>query len=256
MSAAPATAALPTSPAPQAGPAGAARAADGAPPHPHGEAPTQFHGEAPAHSRAARLHSLLRTLIVYGQDLARTVQQRAAAGTLLTIALDFGTRDAALILARIARGLRLAAALEARLLSRPLRPDAVPAPGTASGTASVRAPAARARRTARRGVRRPRLPEMPTAEEIAAALRRRPAAAVLTDICRDLGIGPLHPLWRAVAAVIAEQGGTITTLYRTSMVRAFTLAITATAEEEDAWLGPRARPAAAYGSAARGTGPP
>src|SRR6185437_7942112 len=72
--------------------------------------------------------SLLRRLIDYGQDLARSVRQRAAAGTLFTVALQFGTRDAALILARITRGLMLANALEAKLISRPVvRQDAVPA---------------------------------------------------------------------------------------------------------------------------------
>src|SRR3978361_723832 len=76
-------------------------------------------GSAPAQSSANRVLNLLRKLIDYGQDLVRTVQQRAAAGTLFTLALRFGTKDVALILARISRGLQLAAALEARLVSHP-----------------------------------------------------------------------------------------------------------------------------------------
>jgi hypothetical protein len=38
--------------------------------------------------------SLLRKLIDYGQDLVRSVQERAAAGTLVIVALRFGTLDA------------------------------------------------------------------------------------------------------------------------------------------------------------------
>src|SRR6185312_12221794 len=138
---------------------------------------------APAQPRFGCVLSLLRRLIDYGQDLARSVRQRAAAGTLFTVALQFGTRDVALILARITRGLMLANALEARLLSRPVRRDAVPAPVC---TPAVRAPADRPRRTPRQAVPHRALPDLPTAEEIAAALRHRPAAAVIADICRDL----------------------------------------------------------------------
>jgi hypothetical protein len=55
---------------------------------------------------------------------------------------------------------------------------------------------------------------MPTAEEIAAALRNRPAGAVIADICRDLGIVPAHPLWREVMAVLAEYRGNFTKLFK------------------------------------------
>src|ERR1700690_3352620 len=96
---------------------------------------------APAPSRAGRLLGLVRKLIDYGKDLAHTLQQRTAATALFTVALQFGTRDIALILARITRGLRLANALEARLVSHPVREEvAVPA--------LVRAPSDRKPRTA------------------------------------------------------------------------------------------------------------
>jgi hypothetical protein len=39
---------------------------------------------------------------------------------------------------------------------------------------------------------------MPTAEQIAAEVRRRPIGAVIADICRDLRILPSHPLWRDI----------------------------------------------------------
>jgi len=48
---------------------------------------------------------------------------------------------------------------------------------------------------------------MPTAEQIAAAVRRRPIGAVIADICRDLGIIPQHPLWRALQMAIINYRG-------------------------------------------------
>ena len=200
-------------------------------------------GSAPAQPCANRVLTLLRKLIDYGQDLARTVQQRAAAGTLFTLALRFGTKDVALILARISRGLQLATALEARLVSHPPRPDAVPAP--------LRAPSDRVRRTAQPRVRRPSLPDLPTAAEIAAALRHRPAAAVIADICRDLGIVPAHPLWRDVMVVLSGHGGNFVAFFKDVVHRLFTAPRDPSPVDADEWpaLGP-------HPAAACGTGPP
>jgi hypothetical protein len=218
MPAAPDIAALPNDP----GPPGASAA-----------------GSAPAQPGANRVLNLLRKLIDYGQDLVRSVQQRAAAGTLLTLALRFGTKDVALILARITRGLQLAGALEARLVSLPVRPGA------------VAAPADRARRTRRPKVRRPSLPDLPTAEEIAAALRHRPAAAVIADICRDLGIVPSHPLWREVMAVLSGHGGNFVKFFKDVMGRLFTGLRDPSAVDADEWTALGSHPAASCA-----TGPP
>jgi hypothetical protein len=226
MSAASAIAGLPNHPDPPPGPA-ADPAAD----------------RALTQPRAGRVLSLLRKLIEYGQELARTVQARAAAGTLFTVALQFGILDIALILARITRGLLLANALEARLASRPVRQDAVAAP--------VRAPGDRAQRTAQRAVNRPSLPDLPTAEEIAAALRRRPAAAVIADICRDLGIVPAHPLWREVMAVLSGHGGGVVKFFKDVLARVHTWLTAPSAVDADGWPAPRSQPAASCG-----TGPP
>jgi hypothetical protein len=238
MSAAPATAALPNAPDP-----------------PRGSAADQAPGGAPTHSPACRVRDLLRKLIAYGQDLARTLQQRAAAATLATVALHFGTRDVALILARIARGLQLANALEAKLIRRPLRPDAEPdAEADAEPDADpdlVRAPADCAKRTARRAVRRPSLPDMPTAEEIAAALRHRPVGAVIADICRDLGIVPAHPLWQEVMMVVSEHGGSFVKLLKDTLARLSSWRTDPSWVEADWSLPPRPQPVAACG-----TGPP
>jgi hypothetical protein len=187
--------------------------------------------------------NLLRKLIDYGQELARTVRQRAAAGTLFTVALQFGTRDVALILARITRGLLLANALEARLISRPMRPDTVPA--------LVPMPADRTKRRARRADKRPSLPEVPTAEEIAAALRHRPAVAVIADICRDLGIAPAHPLWGEVMIVLSRHGGNFVKYFKGVLDRMCAWLTAPSAVDTHAAPAPRSQPAAACA-----TGPP
>jgi hypothetical protein len=213
---------------------------------------------APRQSRAGRLLSLLRKLIDYGQDLVRSVQERAAAGTLVSIALRFGTLDAAVILARITRGLLLANALEAKLIIRPVRLDARPAPArparagpARAGPAPVGAPPDGAARIVRRAVKRPALPDVPTAEEIAAALRHRPAAAVIGDICRDLGIVPAHPLWGEVMAVLSEHGGGFVKYFKNVMDRMCLWLTARAAVYAEARPAPQSQPVAACG-----TGPP
>jgi hypothetical protein len=199
---------------------------------------------APAPTRTGRLLGLLRKLVDYGKDLAHTLQQRTAATALFTVALQFGTRDIALILSRITRGLRLASALEARLVSHPVREDAAPA--------LVRAPSDRARRTAQPADRRAGgaaapLALVPTAEEIAAALRHRPAAAVIADICRDLGITPAHPLWDEVMMVITEHGGNFVRLLKDALDRLCAWSTDPSLLDDDGWT---------QTATACGTGPP
>ena len=53
---------------------------------------------------------------------------------------------------------------------------------------------------------------LPTPGDIAADIRRRPAGAVLADICRDLGIVPSNPLWRELSEAIISYGGNLATL--------------------------------------------
>ena len=68
-------------------------------------------------SRSARLLGLVRRLIDYGKELAATIRERIVADP-ISGRCGFGTVDVGLILARIARGLHRANALEARLLSK------------------------------------------------------------------------------------------------------------------------------------------
>src|SRR5271165_4366682 len=162
-------------------------------------APDPPRANAATPSRLRRVLSLVRKLIDYGKQLVGTVQQRAAAPGFALFAKPFGTADLAVILARITNGLRRAAALEARLCQRAARGrDLTPSP--------IRLPAVRGPRAARQvappdaqpepqpadHTEDPRLARLPTEEEIAAEVRRRPVGAVIADICRDLGIAPGH----------------------------------------------------------------
>ncbi len=147
---------------------------------------------------AAHLLVLLQQLIAYGKELADTLRQNGAAA-LSDNVRRFGTTDLALILARITRGLRLADALRGRITVSAAHIDAPPKP-------------ARAARTPRQAARqaaapKPPLPDLPTAEQIAAAVRGPPIGAVIADICRDLGISPQHPLWRALQLAIIRYSG-------------------------------------------------
>jgi hypothetical protein len=170
-------------------------------------------------SRIARVLGLLRKLIGHGRQLATTVQQRAPTPNFNLFAKPFGTADLAAILARITNGLRRAAALEARLCQRAARgQDLAPTP--------IRLPAARGPRPTRQvalpdahpesqpagQTGAPRLARLPTEEEIAAEVRRRPVGAVIADICHDLGITPGQldrAFWEELSHAIIAYGGSL-----------------------------------------------
>jgi len=166
MSAAFATAALPNRPDPVPDPAA---------------------GSMREQSRTGRLLGLLRKLIEYGLELACALQQSPAAATLLTVALYFGTRDIALILARITRGLELAGALEAKLVRRPL-PEVIVQDFFACRLTARRAPADRRRRA----------PSFPTCRQprtspprcvTAPRARSSPRFATISASCRSIRCG-------------------------------------------------------------------
>jgi len=162
-------------------------------------------------SRIGRVRSVLRRLIDYGKQLADTVQQRAAAPDFALFARPYGTIDVAVILARIANGLRRAAALEAALNSRAARGrDLTPTP--------VRLPAASGSRQPRQHApseaqpENPLLASLPSEEAIAAEVRRRPVGAVIADICHDLGITPGQldrAFWDELCHAIIAYGGSL-----------------------------------------------
>jgi hypothetical protein len=169
---------------------------------------------APQPSRSSGLLGLVRKLIDYGTFLAGTLRQRGLGDHPAVHALQFGTTNVALILARIARGLLRAAALEARLHHNAARLDAPSRPCTirarvpsASTEAASEPPASRRPASPRRTDDDALLAHMPTPEQIAAEIRRRPIGEVICDICRDLGIVPAHPLWRELQHAIIREGG-------------------------------------------------
>ena len=150
--------------------------------------PRQDQAHTPA--RTARLRHILRKLIAHAEDLTWDLTRRPTGMAVLWITVRFATKDIPLILARITRGLRLAAALHATL-PRPQREH------QREHQREQPAPAERKRRT------RP-TPQscnkscnhadsgapiaLPTSKEIAAQLRNRPIGEILTEICLALGI--------------------------------------------------------------------
>jgi hypothetical protein len=165
----------------------------------------------------ARLLGLVRKLIDHGKQLTVAIGQRSLANDPALAGCRFGTGDIALILSRITLALQRATALEARLLRSAARPDPKPRPSRASPPRAARAPREAPQEPAEAD---PRLARMPTTEQIAAEIRRRPVGAVIADICRDLGIMADHPLWRELRLAIMLHGGSLTGLFRDMFKRA------------------------------------
>jgi hypothetical protein len=125
----------------------------------------------------AHLLGLVRRLIDYGKELATTLQQRATNADLAAVTLSFGTRDIALIVARITRGLLLAGALEGRLVELAARPEEPPMAPHIPAQRASRVPRPAAVRPS--GETDPRLAPLPTPEQISTV-----GASVAVDLCR------------------------------------------------------------------------
>ena len=171
-----------------------------------------------ANSTGGRLLGLVRKLIAYGRDLVVSLQQKNAPTPGPDLARRFGTFNIALIVARITRGLAIAAGLESRLERRPPPQEKPRAP---------RPPAPPRARPAR-----PRSPDpswdeddadllrgLPSAEEIARRIRGRRPGAVIVEICRDLGIDTTHPLWRDIKLAIIVYDGSMVRMLKVWMGR-------------------------------------
>ena len=204
-------------------------------------------------SRTAHLLFLVRTLIDYGFELAATLRQRSNSNGLRVLTRPSGTADLKLIFARITHGLRLAGALEERLMRHPVPEEKKPASADAS---APRAPSRRRPRAARPAARWGDNPDLdlanlPTAEQIAAEIRRRPVGAVIADICRDLGIVFGHPLWRDLMLAIISNRGSLARLSKDIFKRLRRFRIVSPPGADPAW--PATAPPFAQ---ACGTGPP
>ncbi len=187
--------------------------------------------ETPVPIAIGRVLNVVRRLIDYGKQLAATVQQRATAPGFALIAGPFGTTDLAVILARITAGLRRAVALEARLClraacGRDLTPTPIPLPAACTSRPARRRVALPETQPADHAAD-PRLARLPTEEEIAAEVRRRPVGAVIADICRDLGIAPGRldgAFWNELHLAIVTYGGSLAGFVRDLAKRLFAVA--------------------------------
>lgn len=183
----------------------------GVTPGPHDRGKTRF----------APVVWLVRKLIDYGRDLVASLQQQNTPTPSPAVARSFGTRNLALIIARITRGLAIAAGLEARLVRWPPMQDRPPKPQSPTPDPDRPAASKRVRPHAKRPriVRPPTLSRaeddaallrgLPTAEEIAARIRGRTAGDVIVEICRDLGIDTSHPLWPEIRNAILFYDGSL-----------------------------------------------
>jgi hypothetical protein len=163
--------------------------------------------------RIRQVLGIVRTLIAYGQNLTEALESHASQPLTLPcfrfIATIFASRDIALILARIKRGLLRAAALEERLLKRAARRrDIQPV--------RIRLTSARKPSAARPATSPPAFDlRLPTVEQIANQVRRRSIGAVLVDICLDLGVipGQMDPeSWNELGQALSLYGGDLKNL--------------------------------------------
>lgn len=186
-------------------------------PSPPDPAPDRSQANAPAPQGIACFLILLRWIIGYGQHLATALRNGTAGSDFSEVFRRYRTSDLMLILARIQRGLMLAAGLRDRLLKRAATGrDLTPAPYRHPQAHTQRNGEPQRRRAPRRTniVDLP-LDRLPTAEQIADELRRRPAGAVLVDICRDLGLFPSDlpaELREAFQTIVLRYGGCLVVL--------------------------------------------
>ena len=152
--------------------------------------------------RRGHLLGLVRRILDYGRDLMASLQHQNASTPSPRVAWAFGTIDLAVIIARITRGLLIARALEARLVRQPPTQEQ-PEP---------RRPRAPAKPRPARPKSTPQPNDdhgLPSAEAIAARIRGRQAGAVIVEICRELGINTMHPLWPDIRDAIRHYNGSL-----------------------------------------------
>jgi hypothetical protein len=152
-----------------------------------------------------RLRALIDDLILFGRMLIETLQVEPDSEGATRFMRRFRTSDIAAAIARITRGIMLAAALDARVvrcakrIDKPLsvRLDKTPKQPAAKRPAQPR----------RRDEDAALLTRMPTAEEIAESIRRRPINAVLADIAHDLGLVETDQLFMRIFLHIQRTPG-------------------------------------------------
>lgn len=168
-----------------------------------------------------RFAGFLREIMDYGRHLSVAVRLRAQRADFPRFTLPFGTSYLPDILRRIDGAIRRALVLEEhplRQLGR-LKPRRVRAASAAAPRAAVRRDMAPEPPRAVRPAGDPHYAGWPSIRKLAAEIRRRSVAEVLTDICRDLGITPRHALWPEMCAAITAHGGSVEALERDADTR-------------------------------------
>ena len=180
-----------------------------------------------------RIGSVLRTLatlITHAGFFAATAKTRVEVPEFATAAAVFGTYDLQTILFRVQRGLRRALVLQQYLLERAARghnlrfswpPRVELQPHHRPPAKPPSTPSAPRRRPSRPdpavlGPDDPRASYMPTTEEFAAGVRRRPVGRSINYILLDLAVVPGFcdgALWMELYNIYRRYGGSINQLY-------------------------------------------
>ena len=185
----------------------------------------------PIPGRIGAVLNVLAALIAHARHFAATATTRVAAPEFATAAAVFGTYDLPTILHRMQRGLLRALALRDYLLARAARghnlrfawpPRVELQPHHRPPAKPARAPRTERRRPGRPdpallGPDDPGACRMPTPEEFAAEVRRRPVGRTVAYICMELGLAPGlcdGAFWSQVEKILRRYGGSLGRLYQ------------------------------------------
>ena len=185
----------------------------------------------PIPGRIGAVLNVVAVLIAHARYFAATVATRASLPEFAVAAVLFGTYDIPTIRQRMQRGLLRALALQQYLLARAARgcnlrfcwpPRVELQPHHRPPAKPARAPSAKPRA--------PRRPEpallddadpdalhLPTPEELAAEVRRRPVGRTIALICMDLGLAPGlcdGDFWTQVYKTLRRYGGSLGQMYK------------------------------------------
>ena len=188
--------------------------------------PSQDRAQKLVPQNIADVLTLLHILLSYGRHLAITLEHRAAARGFSVIAQFFGTARVPVILARLARGMLRAMALQRVLLARAARgrdlvylpprrraaraPQPAPPPPKPAGAEPPPPRPAPLRRPETDDP--PDLASLPSLEQFEAEIRHRPVGRTIADICRDLGVSPSlceGSFWNALFEAITWYRGNL-----------------------------------------------
>ena len=195
-------------------------------------APTPAHAKPrPLPGRIGAVLHVLAALIAHARHFTATATTRVAAPEFATAAAVFGTDHLPTILHRMQRGLLRALALRDYLLARAARghnlrfawpprvalqphhrPPAKPAPAPRTAPRPPCRPD-----PALLGPDDPGAARMPTPEEFASGVRRRPVGRSIAYICMELGIVPGlcdGAFWNQVEKILRRYGGSLGRIYQ------------------------------------------